>query len=83
MGLVTTGNTSNKYLFNMQSTARLPEIARISLNLIKENIGKTAQSILMNLNENTKIIATLNNQTNTMKIYSEKILETYINTLVF
>ena len=78
MGLVTTGNTSNKYLFNMQSTARLPEIARISLNLIKENIGKTAQSILMNLNENTKIIATLNNQTNTMKIYSENLLDIYL-----
>ncbi|AWX31634.1 chitobiase/beta-hexosaminidase C-terminal domain-containing protein [Methanosphaera sp. BMS] len=78
MGLVMTGNATNKYLFNLQSTTRLPEIARISLNLIKENLGKSAQSIIMDLNKSTKIIATFNNQTDTLKIYANNMHDIYL-----
>jgi hypothetical protein len=78
MGLVTTGNATNKYLFNMQSTARLPEIARISLNLIKEKLGRTVATMFLNLDKNSKVYRIINNQTKTIKICSEDLENIYV-----
>ena len=78
MGLVITANDTNKYLFNTQASARLPELARMALNTVKVNIGKIAQTILMQLSESSTVYALANNQTNTLKFYSPDLLNVYI-----
>jgi hypothetical protein len=50
----------------------------MALNTVKVNIGKIAQTILMQLSESSTVYALANNQTNTLKFYSPDLLNVYI-----
>ena len=78
MGMVFQGNSTNNLFFNLHTSTNLPEIARISLNMIRENIGKSAQSLFTHLNSTSKTYVYINNHTELMKLYSTNLPNVYI-----
>lgn len=78
MGMYINTDITNEINFNLHISIALPEIARTSLNLIKENIGKTAQTLLMELDENSITSVYINNQTGILKMYSSDLENVYL-----
>lgn len=78
MGMVFQGNSTNEYFFNLHTSTVLPEIARISLNLIRTNLSKTAQTLLMQLSNTSTTHVYTNNLTMIMKIYSPELMNVYL-----
>ena len=78
MGMILQGNNTNEYFFNLHTSTALPEIARITLNLIRPNLAKTAQTLLMQLSNTTTTYVYTNNQTMVMRIYSPDLLNVYL-----
>lgn len=78
MGMVVQANSSSAFFFNLHTSAVLPEIARISLNMIRENLGKTVQTLFAGLNNESDTYVYTNNRTGIMKLYSSDMESVYL-----